>query len=707
MARLLRPILVVALFAFAGVLAGQSPPGVARSATYTFHGVTIADEYAWLSDLKSPVVTKWVKKQTERTKQHLDRIEDLPALRRWSDSLVDANHFIDDLLHENGVTVAVIDGDLYRFRPWHDLDDIEPIVDAEIYYPGHEAKIALVSLSRDGRRLAVGVSKDGLEEGEVAVYDTLDGERLPDTLTRVITSQGGDLSWLPDGSGFYYSYFPDARPGGRLTPTRYARQEIRFHRLGRQQSDDPLIFGQDLPGHTCLASRTSPDGKRLLICANYGFRSDASEWFVRESDGRVRRVASREDRWTAADFFDNDSLYVQSHAGAPCGKVLLVPSDGGPSRVLVPDSDRMVGDVVKGDSRLFLADRNGRHERLRVFDFAGNEVAQVPVPPYCSVQELTHLNRDRVIYRCEGYVTPPAWWLYDAAERTLKRLAISGEDVAKPDDVEVSVEEAKSADGAMVPLTILRKKGTPRDGERPVVLTAYGGFREVNRPNYDADRRLWLEHDGVWVIAEPRGDGCKGDAWYEAAAGAGKHKTIDDFIAAAEHLVARDYTKPGQIATYGGSNGGLTVAAAFIRKPQLFGAVVIDCGVLDLLRFERDFTGQCYSPEYGSPAMADEFKAMLALSPYHNLKDQVKYPSVWVRTGMNDRRLHPAHSYSFVAKMQHLKPPAKDDDDGSAPGGRVFLSAHPDEGHEFAPSTVEMIAFMFEALSVEPREPPE
>lgn len=678
-----------------------------RPDSHTYHGVTVTDQFAWLTETHSPVVTHWVKRQNRRTQYYFERLPALPAIRQRLDNLAaDAGPWIEKLNHQHGTTVAVVDRDLEVLRSWDNAEKAVVLVEAESVVPGHEAQVTLVALSDDGRRVAVGIAIDGTEEGELLIFDTADGKQHLERLKQVFGPQGGAVAWLPDASGFYYTRSPDAVPGDRPTPKRFARQELWFHRLGTPTSADEYIFGRDLQPFTGLSPIVSRDGHFLMIAASYGWSSDSTEWYLRGADGAIKCIARRADRWLLADFGPGATLLVQSCAGSPRGRLEIRPMNDPKqelAHVIVPECDAVQADFVKGDSRVFVTDRLAGHERLRVFDFAGHEEPAVPVPPFTSIEELTQTTGDEIVFRTQGYLTRPAWFRYDAGSRALTRLGLGGEGKCDLDDAEVVTEQAKASDVERIPLTIIRKKGTPLDGERPTLLTGYGGFREIARPGYHSERRVWLDHGGVWAIARSRGEGEKGDPWYEAGAGIHKHRAVDDLVACAEHLIARKYTRPGRLAGTGGSNGGLLVGGAITRRPDLFAAAVIDCGVLDLLRLERDANGGCYVPEYGSTADAAQFQAMYDLSPYHRIKEGVKYPAVWLRVGMNDTRLCPAHSYTFAARLQALRPikALKNGEEIQVAAAAVLLSGYPDEGHEFEPDAAEFLAFLFAVLEID------
>jgi prolyl oligopeptidase len=304
--------------------------------------------------------------------------------------------------------------------------------------------------------------------------------------------------------------------------------------------------------------------------------------------------------------------------------------------------------------RLYVSDIVGGPSAVRIFDTAGKPQGTLPILPISSVGALARLEGDDVLFRNRSYLDAPAWYRWDAAQRRATKTELAQQQSAKFDDAEVVRETCTSKDGTAVPLSVLRRKGTPLDGTNPVLLYAYGGYGVNETPRYDPLLRLWLDRGGVYASANLRGGGEFGEDWHRAGNLENKQHVFDDFIACAHHLIDTGYTRPERLAIRGGSNGGLLMGAALTQAPELFRAVVAEVGIFDMLRVELTSNGAFNVTEFGSVKNEAQFKALYAYSPYHQVKSGVHYPPTLFMTGENDPRVDPYQSRKMVARLQAL-----------------------------------------------------
>ena len=335
--------------------------------------------------------------------------------------------------------------------------------------------------------------------------------------------------------------------------------------------------------------------------------------------------------------------------------------------------------------------------RVRVFDHAGRLQSTLPLAPVSSVGSLMRTAGDAVLFRTETYLTPPAWMRVDPSLQTPVATALRDEAPVRYDDAEVVTETATSRDGTHVPVMVIRRRGTQLDGRNPTLLGGYGGYGVSMTPTYSPTNRLWLDRGGVVAVAILRGGGEFGEDWHRGGNLTHKQNVFDDFIAAAERLIALGYTTPAHLAIRGRSNGGLLMGAALTQRPELFRAVYAGVGIYDMLRVERDPNGAFNVTEFGTVTEPEQFRALFAYSPYHHVTDGAAYPAVLLTTGEHDGRVNPAHSRKMAARLQAA----------SAPGRPVLLRVSARSGHGMGSSRSEVIAeqtdvwaFLFEQLGM-------
>ncbi len=632
----------------------------------------VTEDYRWLEDWNAPEVKQWSAAQNARTREYLDHLPSRPALKQRLTQLINAGSgYFFRLSYSNGTLFAMKaqppkqQSFLVALRSPDDLSTEKVVIDPNTIAGQGSVAIDFYVPSLDGKLVVASLSENGSEDGSAHVFDVATGKELDDRVPRVnFGTAGGSLAWSQDSSGFYYTRYPQ----GSERPAEDANfyQQIYFHKLGSNSSEDTYVLGKDFPRIAEIQLHTSDDGKWLLAAVSNG---DGGEYahYLMDSSGHWKQVTRFEDKVVSVELGaqGDDALYLLSRKGSPRGKVLrlmradpqlakaqvIVPETSGPNS---GDDDRAsIDSIVPTPNRLYVQEVAGGPSRIRVFDHQGHTAATLPLPPISAAGGTIHTDGDNVLFRTSTYVDPPAWYRFDAASGKSLRTAMFETSPVKFDDTEVVREFAVSKDGTRVPINIIHRKGLQLDGSNPTVLEGYGGYGINMTPYFIGSfGRTWLDQGGVYVIANLRGGGEYGEEWHQAGNLTRKQNVFDDFIACAEHLIKRKYTSPAHLAILGGSNGGLLMGAALTQRPDLFRAVASFVGIYDMLRVELDPNGAFNTTEFGTVKDPKQFKALYAYSPLHRVKDGTAYPAILFLTGENDHRVNPMNSRKMTARLQ-------------------------------------------------------
>jgi len=698
---------------------------------HTYFGTQVTDDYEWLEDGTSAEVRAFVDAQNALARSTLDALPERAAVRERVASILEASAPDWVALREGGGRVfALKEEPPKQQRVLVDLGPItskgvDPakervVLDPNVLDPSGRTTIDFFVPSPDGRVVAVSLSKDGTESGDLHLVDVATGKDRNETIPRVHGgTAGGSVAWNADGSGLFYTRYP--RPGERPAAELGFYQQVWFHKLGTPESADVYAFGKDLPRIAEIELLRSDDGKLILARVSNGDGGEV-EHHVLES-GAWKRLSRFEDETSAAAFGPNGKIYVVSRKSAPRGKVLAFapPFTERPVEI-VPEGDAVIEDVVVTADALYTIEIVDGPARVRRFPLdvqpeplarepprqkpkknapppkvtiiapgaRGVSAAVLPLPPIASVTGWIRTGDD-LLLRVESHVEPPRWMLYRANEHRLVPTALAKKAAFDMSDVEVVRETCVSKDGTRVPMSVLRRRGAKLDGDRPAWLTGYGGFGIVIKPRMRARYRVWLDHGGIVAEANLRGGSERGEEWHRAGMLTNKQNVFDDFAACARALFDLGYTKPERLAISGGSNGGLLVGAALVQHPEMFRVAVAAVGLFDMLRAELSPNGAFNVTEFGSVKDETQFRALYAYSPFHNVKDDVPYPAVLLMTGANDTRVDPYHSRKMVARLQAA----------SSSDRPILLRASSDTGHGAGKplaaeieETTDMLAFM-------------
>ena len=671
-------VFLLTLIALAQELAIPTAPATPkRPVTDEYHGVKVTDDYRWLENWDDPVVQQWSADQNARTRAYLDHLPSRPAIKERLKQLVAASSASYYDLQFRGATLFSMKYQppqqqpmLVALRSADDPGSAKIVFDPNAASSKGSLAVDFYAPSLDGKYVAAALSENGSEDSSAHVFEVATGKELSDVVPRVnFATAGGSIAWKGDGSGFYYTRYPQ----GNDRPPEDANfyQQVYFHKLGTDPRQDVYIIGKDFPRIAEIQLSTSGDGNWLLAAVANGDGGQFAH-YVMDRAGHWTQVTKFDDgivsvRFGAADegSVPDKNLYLLSRKNAPRGQILRLPLahlDLAQAKVIVPQSPgagpdegarASIENFVPTAGRLYVIDMIGGPSRVRVFDAQDRPLPAPPLPPISAVGRVVWIGGGNVLFYTSTYLDPPAWYRFDAASGKATRTALFETSPVKFDDAEVVRDFAVSKDGTRVPINIIRRKGTKLDGSNPTLLEGYGGYGNSMKPFFlGSEERIWLDQGGVDVLTNLRGGGEYGEEWHTAGNLTRKQNVFDDFLACAQYLIDHRYTSPAHLAIIGGSNGGLLMGAAFTERPDLFRAVVSFVGIYDMLRVELDPNGAFNTTEFGTVKNPEQFKALYAYSPYHHVKDGTAYPAILFLTGENDHRVNPMQSRKMTARLQ-------------------------------------------------------
>ncbi len=661
--------IMVALAGAAGC-AGQPPSRLtyppARQADVVddFHGVTVADPYRWLEDSDSAETRKWIEAQNKLTFGYLANIPARDAIRQRLTELWNYERFSIPW-REGGHYFHFRNSGLQNQSALYVSDSLlgeaRVLLDPNTFSKDGTIALGGTSFSDDGRYLVYSCSAAGSDWMEWRVRDVATGQDLADYLRW--TKRTG-ASWTHDSKGFFYTRLPEPPPGQELSAANYNPQ-LCYHRLGTAQAEDVLVYRRPDQKEWNISGQVTDDGRYLVITIRRGtertnrvFYKDLKDPANPQIGGDPSQIVELLNEDDAQySFIDNDGpvFWLLTDQDAPRRRIIAVdtrrPERAHWRQIVAQDRSTLESANVVGD-RFILRYLQDACSLIRVHGLDGRLERDVELPGIGSAGGFGGKRRDaETFYAFTSFTQPPAIYRYDIKAGTsalLRRPTVA----FNPEDFQTKQVFYTSKDGTRVPMFITHKKGLKLDGANPTLLYGYGGFRISLTPGFSAANIVWMELGGVYAQPSLRGGNEYGQEWYDAGRKLKKQNVFDDFIAAAEWLIANRYTSPARLAISGGSNGGLLVGACMTQRPSLFGAALPAVGVMDMLRFHKFTVGWGWVSDYGTPDNPEEFKALYAYSPLHNIKTGTRYPATLITTSDHDDRVVPAHSFKFAAAIQ-------------------------------------------------------
>ncbi|HET9766617.1 MAG TPA: prolyl oligopeptidase family serine peptidase [Thermoanaerobaculia bacterium] len=624
----------------------------------TYHGVAVRDPYRWLEEdvRESPRVQQWVDAENKVTFDYLAAIPERPRINARLHQLYDFEKY--DVPFEEGGRYFYRHNDGLQNQWVVFVQDsltapARVLVDPNTW--SQDGTVALDSYvpSPDGRWVALMVQDGGSDWRKVRVLELPSGKQLDDEIAWVKFSP---LAWRRDGSGFYYSRYPEPKEGAEFQSLN-KNHTVYFHRVGTPQSADVVAYARPDQPDWGLAPAVSEDGRYLVVTIWLGTdeRFQIAVQDLAKEDGKPEMLISGFDY--AYDFLGNQGseLFFRTTKDAPRGRLIAIdlahPEPAQWREVVAQGADVVESASLVGNRLVARYLKDARSE-VKVYSLAGALERTVELPGIGTAGGFGgHADDPETFYSYSSFTTPPTIYRFDVA--TGASTAFKQAKVAF-DPARYTVEQVfyRSKDGTRVPMFLAHRKDVTPNGDRPTLLYGYGGFNLPTRPTFSPTRLGWMEMGGLYAVANLRGGGEYGEEWHKAGTKLHKQNVFDDFIAAAEHLVAAGWTKPSRLAVLGGSNGGLLVGAVVNQRPDLFGAALPAVGVMEMLRFHQFTAGRFWVDDYGSADDAQEFQALYAYSPYHNLKPGTRYPAILATTADHDDRVVPLHTFKYMAALQ-------------------------------------------------------
>jgi prolyl oligopeptidase len=631
--------------------------------TDTYHGTVVADPYRWLEDANGADTKAWVDAQNQVTQSYLATIPARAAIKQRLTALWNYERY--SVPYKEGGRYFYSRNDglqnqavLYTMQRIDDSPRV--LLDPNTLAADGTVALSGTAVSPDGKLLAYGTAASGSDWNEWRVRDIATGKDKDDLIQWVKFSA---TAWTRDGKGFFYSRYDAPKEATKLADANY-NHKLYYHLIGTSQASDTLVYERPDQKTWLLSAQVSDDGHYLVINASNG-SARTNAVFVKDLRKADARVLPLLDRFDAGyHFVDNDGavFYFTTDKDAPRRRLVAIDTarqDAGANpaqwNTLVPESAQTLQNVsmVNGG---FIADYLAdAHSQVKLFGRDGKLQRELALPGLGSVAGFGGKKGDtETFYSFTGFTTPAAIYRLDLKKGTSTVLRQPKVDF-DPSAYETRQQFYTSRDGTKVPMFIVSKKGLKLDGNNPTYLYGYGGFNISLTPTFSAANIAWMEMGGVYVLANLRGGGEYGEAWHDAGTKLQKQNVFDDFIGAAEWLIANKVTSPSKLAIGGGSNGGLLVGAAMTQRPELFGAAIPQVGVMDMLRFQKFTIGWAWVSDYGSSDDPEQFKALLKYSPLHNLKPGSCLPATMVTTADHDDRVVPAHSFKFAATAQAVQ----------------------------------------------------
>jgi prolyl oligopeptidase len=660
--QLMKPVLAAATLStdLTAVTANPAPLTYPKAHTVDhvddYFGTKVSDPYRWMEDVDATEVKAWIDEENKLTRSVLDTV---PGREQMHTRLM-------DLMNFERYTAPARRGTRYFYSHnsglqnqnviyWQEGLSGEPhvLLDPNTMSSDGTVAISGLSISDDGRFAAYSIADAGSDWVKWHVREVATGNDLPDIIE---WSKFSSASWLKDGSGFFYEGY-DAPEADALKAANYFHK-IFFHKLGTPQSDDKLIFDRPDDKEMNVGAGVTDDGRYLFIYQTKG-SSPNNELAVKDLDhpeASIVPIATTADALYAPIDNDGTRFWIHTTLNAPNGRVVevdLAHPEREQWKTIIPESNNNLDSVSMIDDTLvanYLADAQSMVE-LHTRD--GELIERLTLPAIGTAAGFAGKRTDtETFFQFTNFTTPSTVYRLDIKTR---RSTIYRQPKLKFDPAQYETKQVfyTSKDGTRVPMFLSYKKGLKLDGMNATILYGYGGFNISLRPEFSSAHMQWMEMGGLYAQPSLRGGGEYGEAWHQAGTKLTKQNVFDDFIAAAEWLIAEKYTSPRKLAISGGSNGGLLVAACEIQCPELFGAVLPSVGVMDMLRFDKFTIGWAWKTDYGSPSDNEqEFQAIYRYSPLHNLRPGVAYPPTLIATADHDDRVFPAHSFKYAAAMQ-------------------------------------------------------
>jgi len=670
----------------------------------TVQGHKIVDRYRYLENGDDPDTKQYVEQELSYTRSLLDP---LPGRDR-------INARLSQLLTIGTIGAPQIGGPYYFYTRREGTQN-QPVLYVREGLTGADRVLVDVNKmstdgtvaldwwfpAEDGKYVAYGTSPNGSEESTLHLIESASGKLLPDTIER---TRFASLAWKKDNSGFYYTRHP--KKGDVPAGEEVYHVKVFYHELGGDPDKDPLLFGEGRNAQDIPSVSLSEDGRWLLITVFQGWTK--SELYLQDlsSKNPPVEITTGKEFLYSADFLKG-KLYITTNEDAPRYRVFVADATN-PKREnwkeLIPQTDAVLQAASILGKKLFAQYEHNASSELKIFDVDGKKLRDIPLPTIGTVNAVGgKWDIPELFFGFQSYTVPPSVYRYDLDSGATSLWAKVDAPSIDPSAFEVQQIWYNSKDGTRIPMFVVSKKGIEKNGKNPVLLTGYGGFNVSETPSFSRSMYLWMEHGGIYAVANLRGGAEFGEDWHRAGMLEKKQNVFDDFISAAEYLIAQKYTDKDHLSILGGSNGGLLMGAMITQRPDLFRAVICAVPLLDMLRYQNFQIAKLWIPEYGSAEDPKQFDFIYAYSPYHHVKPGHEYPAILFMTADTDTRVDPMHAKKMAALMQ------AEAKNGASKDKPILLRIETKAGHgqgkpvaKQIEENTDMYSFLFWQLGVKP-----
>lgn len=657
----------------------------ARVVTDNYHGTIVEDPFRWLEDDKSLETKRWDEQQTINTQNYFQSIPERKEI----------NKKLSQHWNYEKYFVPQKEGDYYYYQKNDGLQNQpvfyraktvtdpspEVVIDPNKLNPSGTTALTTISFNKDGSLLAYALSENGSDWQKIKIRNMDTHAEFPETITRCKFSS---LAWVEDGTGFYYSRYPDFGSVDPVDESNYNR--LYYHVVGTPQTEDKLIYETPDDKELAFGAMVSDDYNYLLLQSWKGTANKSQLYYrpIESKDEFIPLAAAGDAYYT---FIGNKGtiFYIYTNKDAANGKIVAIDINQPEEEYwqeIIPEQEGVMSFTKLIDDQLAITYLQDVKEHIQLYTLSGEVIGKLDLPEVITVTNIsTNKEQMEMFISYTSFLSPTTVSRYDFNTNSL-------DTVFSPDGaLDSSIYETKqvfypSTDGTKIPMFITHKKDLQYTGDHPVLLYGYGGFNISMTPSFSASNAMFIEDGGIYAVANIRGGGEYGEDWHQAGTFERKQQVFDDFIAAAEWLIGNDYTNSSRLAIMGGSNGGLLVSACMNQRPDLFSAIICQVPVTDMLRYQHFTVGRFWTSEFGNAETnAEHFKSIYAYSPLHNIKNNEKYPATLITTGDTDDRVVPLHSKKYAATLQEAQ----------ASEAPILLRIEKDAGHGLGKPTVKLI----------------
>jgi prolyl oligopeptidase len=703
--RVILPVFSALLFSMVSIAQGLDYPQTRKdSQVDDYHGTKVADPYRWLEDDNSAETAKWVEAENKVTFGYLEKIPYRAQVKARLEQLYNFPKYTPPFRKGDYLFFTKNDGlqnqnVVYAQKGLEGAPEV--LLDPNKFSADGTSRLGAFNVSEDGRYAAYGISVGG--------SDWQEGHVIEIATRKVLTD---DLKWIKftgfgwAGNGFFYSRFDAPEPGHELS-SKNEFQKVYYHVLGTEQSADELIYeDKQNPQRFQSVATTNDQRFAILVVSDRGKGKRGNALYFRDLSKKEKAFTPIVTEITD-DYFavvDNlgDKFVIATDHDAPKGKLMVYDpgNSKAPWKEIIPEKADSLDSVESLGGKLFATYLKDVASHVYVYSYSGELENEIELPGAGAATGFRGNRGDKdAFFLYTSFNYPPSVFRYELVSRKTSPYRTPEVHGFRPEDYETKQVFYNSKDGTRIPMFLVYKKGLKLDGANPTLLYGYGGFNITLAPAFSPLRLALLEQGFVYASANLRGGGEYGERWHDAGTKLKKQNVFDDFIAAAEWLIANKYTSPERLAINGGSNGGLLVGAVMNQRPELFHVAVPQVGVMDMLRFQKFTIGWNWAADYGSSDDPEQFKAIYKYSPLHNIKPGVKYPATLITTADHDDRVVPAHSFKYAATMQAE----------ASPVNPVLIRVETKSGHGASSTTkaIEMTAdiysFLFFNLGITPK----